>query len=360
MCGILVEDTRVVCWGRGYDGRTLPPDGRFDSISAYSRNACGIRRDQTLACWGPNNHGVLDVPAGAFTQVAVGSDFACALRDAGALACWGDGTGGVLDRPEDNFTAIAAAHDFACGILESGRTRCWGDHGAEASDYSIDRRRKEAAKRGAGMFQGHFVKITLADDTITGLGDPELCGLTEAGSIRCGGYWYPSWSPQWRFEDLTSVMVPDNRGQYIDVAFISASACTVSDSGFVSCDLLHSIGHAPSDVEPPGGDGQAYVSVAMIHAGGIGMQMSVCALRSDAAIDCWGSNDAGQADVPDGSFVAVELGGGASTSFACAIRTDGTLECWGNGGRDARRLPDSLRDPKSTPRELLPLVDTDA
>ena len=378
-CGIIVDDDQAACWGSAYDGRTLPPEGRFDTIAADRRNACGIRRDRTLVCWGSSDYGVLDVPAGAFTQVDVGSDFACALRDTGGLACWGDSTGGVLHRPEDNFTAIAAGHDFACGILEDGRTKCWGDGGDEAQknllvvdpgtgrvqrgvdedltraqkEFYNDRRVERAARRGDGIFPGHFVKIAVGGDI--------LCGIMKSGRARCQSYSYrdedvPAY--EGRFSDLTSDMVPDDQGVYIDIAFLYAgsTSCTVRDNGRVACRRLR------GGVELADDSNEAYVAVTMTQGTSAdnSYETSVCALRTDAAVDCWGDNDAGQADVPDGSFVAVELGGWNSTSFACAIRADGALACWGNGGRDARRLPDSLRDPKSTPHKLLPPVDAAA
>ena len=43
---------------------------------------------------------------------------------------------------------------------------------------------------------------------------------------------------------------------------------------------------------------------------------------------CWGNNDAGQADAPDGTFAAVSAG----SLHSCAVRADGALACWGATG----------------------------
>ena len=51
-----------------------------------------------------------------------------------------------------------------------------------------------------------------------------------------------------------------------------------------------------------------------------------CGLRSDGAIECWGSNEDGQSDVPGGGFSAVSAGG----EHSCGLRSDGTVECWGS------------------------------
>ena len=51
-----------------------------------------------------------------------------------------------------------------------------------------------------------------------------------------------------------------------------------------------------------------------------------CAVKSDAALACWGSNGFGQATPPAGSFSAVGSGG----FHACALRSgDGSVACWG-------------------------------
>ena len=48
-----------------------------------------------------------------------------------------------------------------------------------------------------------------------------------------------------------------------------------------------------------------------------------CALDEEHHISCWGLNDKGQTDVPNG-VVEYPL-----VLNACAMRMDGTVECWG-------------------------------
>ena len=45
----------------------------------------------------------------------------------------------------------------------------------------------------------------------------------------------------------------------------------------------------------------------------------------DGAIECWGTNSAGQAASPPGTFTKVSAG----PNHNCGIRADGTLTCWG-------------------------------
>ena len=52
-----------------------------------------------------------------------------------------------------------------------------------------------------------------------------------------------------------------------------------------------------------------------------------CGIRTDNTVECWGGNSAGQANAPRGSFSAIAAGG----EHSCAIRTpEGTIRCWGN------------------------------
>jgi hypothetical protein len=47
---------------------------------------------------------------------------------------------------------------------------------------------------------------------------------------------------------------------------------------------------------------------------------------SDKSVQCWGNNDEGQSDAPEGTFVKVEAGG----RHSCALDTQGSLRCWGS------------------------------
>ena len=61
-----------------------------------------------------------------------------------------------------------------------------------------------------------------------------------------------------------------------------------------------------------------------------------CALRTDGSAVCWGENDSGQADPPDGPYTAIAAGG----RHSCALRADGSVVCWGYGGFGQTDAPD--------------------
>ena len=66
---------------------------------------------------------------------------------------------------------------------------------------------------------------------------------------------------------------------------------------------------------------------------------STCAIREDKTIACWGLNDVGQTDAPEGTFTTIvgfgytdpgpAYSGYRGSDYRCALRTTGEIECWG-------------------------------
>ena len=57
--------------------------------------------------------------------------------------------------------------------------------------------------------------------------------------------------------------------------------------------------------------------------------------RLKGSITCWGLNDRGQTDAPEGAFKAVSAG----VNHSCGVRADGSIACWGLNSFDQSDAP---------------------
>ena len=111
---------------------------------------------------------------------------------------------------------------------------------------------------------------------------------------------------------------------------LQPASTTATDGEFasVSAGLLHTCGlRWDGSVECWGSDefGQASPlsgEFASVSAGGF----HTCGLRRDGLVECWGSDEFGQVSPPSGEFVSVSAGG----THACGLRRNGWVECWGD------------------------------
>ena len=87
--------------------------------------------------------------------------------------------------------------------------------------------------------------------------------------------------------------------------------CGLRPDRTITCWGANDLGEA----DPPEG------RFAMVSAG----DLHTCGLRVDGTLECWGGNFDGRSDAPGGTFIAVSAG----SDHTCGLRTDGTIECWG-------------------------------
>ena len=257
-CG-LRSNGRVLCWGRGLNGETEPPEATFISVSAGDGYTCGIKTDGSVSCWGiwgisygmspgsVRTHRRPEAPAGVFKSISAGDAHACGIKADDTVACWGENCisagdfpayAGQTTPPSGTFRSVSAGGALSCGVTTDNLVVCWGAgyDGKMASP------------------PGSFWSVSV--------GDWHSCGLKTDYTVVC-------WGP-----NLYDARTPPT-GTFSSIAADWDHICGVRMTGELEC-----WGNIPGSVAPPQGKFLS-VSVADNHS---------CAVRSDGAIACWGRN----------------------------------------------------------------------
>ena len=295
-------DARVGRWLRSTEIAISPPEDiapGFIAISAGGSYTCAIRTSGEIECWGRNSRGQTDAPAeGNFTAVSVAlieGDFTCAVSTSREIECWGangnwyrDDAGewrinetGQTDALPGNFTTVSAGRFHACGLRETGDVACWGNTWDTPPE-------------------GKFISISA--------GFSYTCAIRESGAIECWGI-----NTDWQGQHLGQADAPDGRFTAVSASFWHT--CGLRASREIECwgDNQYGQSNAPEG------------SYTAVNAG----ERHTCAIRTSGAVECWGAGDDfyGQTDAPPGKYTAVSAG----NSHTCAIReSDGGIECWGS------------------------------
>ena len=338
----LSDDDTVACWGDNEHGQTDAPSGAFGAVSAGRSHSCGLRTDGTLACWGLNDRGQASPPpVSNFKGVTSGGGHSCALRDDGTVACWGDDDQRQTEAPAGRFIAVSAGGDQSCAVRASGTVVCWGDPGSLQSPrihgrynavssgtaHSCGLRTDDTIRCWSGGLLGDSREVVtdVPGGTFTAVSahGNNACGLRNTGNIACWG------------EQLEGEV----QGPFTAVTVGLFHMCATRPNGSVECRGNNNYGQ--TDVPSLSGEPQpeatsntqpAATGFSAVSAG----QFHSCALRTNGTIQCWGNNDDGQTDAPDGTFNAVTAGG----VHSCALRTNSTIQCWGNNDDGQTDAPD--------------------
>lgn len=235
--------------------------------------------------------GRTDPPEGVFTDLSAGELETCGVRVGGALECWG--TASVM--PEGVFKQVSASprSGHVCALGVDGSVACWGGSAVGQADPP----------------GGEFVQVSAGARSFWHAGS--VCGLRPGGAVECWG-------------DGSSRMV----GEFAAVHAGDRHLCALETAGALVC-----WGGPPQRSVPDGPGGEfSEVSAASVESRNLHpVAEYVCGLRTDGRVRCWAAPfgegfDFGQADAPEGSFIAVS----AAPEHACAIDTAAAAVCWGN------------------------------
>ncbi|MFN3827132.1 MAG: hypothetical protein ACK4NR_05835 [Micavibrio sp.] len=351
-CGIKSDDT-LWCWGRESYGeigngadtadQLVPVQIGVDTwkdISAGFFNTCGIKADDTLWCWGRDVSGSIGNGAVAGDQnvpyqvgvdlwksVSVGffgnftlSSHVCAIRSDDTLWCWGEnqngqiGNGNTTDQTApvqigvDLWQKISTGASYSCGIKADGSLWCWGF----GSSGRLGTGNTASVSVPTAVLGGYsWSSVSLSTESI----GAATCGIRDDNSLYCWGS---------------------------------------DDDGVMRDGILGSNELQPVLVDSA--TDHQFVSV-------VGMG-SVCSLKDNGPITCWGSKDndgnhttnrdTGMTLGPVASndeWKQVFTGGDDSnTGVSCGIKQDDTLWCWTAGGTDV--VPNGMNNQVDRPVEV--------
>jgi len=217
------------------------------------------------------------------TAVSVGGYHSCAITGSGGLKCWGSNAYGQLGNsfvtqstnPLDvpgltsGVVAVSAGNQHTCAVTASGGVKCWGSN----SDGQL----------GNGTTTQNTTPVDVSGltsgVTAVSAGDTNTCALMSTGGVKCWGA---------------------NAWGQLGNGTTTGSSTPVDVSGLSS--------------------GAIVVSVGRYHA---------CALMTNGAVKCWGSNAYGQLGV--GTF----LGPGTCAGLGCSKIPVDTLNVGPDSDGDA-------------------------
>ncbi len=316
-CG-LKPDGEVVCWGSNDRGELTPPAGeKFFSISSGGSHTCALRRDGTAVCWGSNYEGEGLPPLDErFVSISSGGGLTCALREDGSPVCWGlNQSGGSSPPAGETFVSISSGRRHACALREDGAAVCWGENSDGQASPPKGKR---------------FVAISS--------GGWHTCGLRSDGIPICWGDYRDGQTSPPEGETFTSITSGMRH------------TCALREDGLPVCWGNDRRGEPSSPfpwAEPKGAVGPTQTMTQSRFVSVTSGRFGVCALRSDATVECWG-RDLQPVRAPSSQFSSISAGG----YHACGIREDGPLLCWGGSDPNLQSWPGQLDESKS-------LTDTD-
>jgi alpha-tubulin suppressor-like RCC1 family protein len=388
-------DHSVACWGNNNFGQlgnssitlALSPttvNGLTDAVavSAGSYHTCALQSSGSVACWGDNNSGQLG--NGTTTQslspvtvvgltdavaISTGNVHTCALKADRTMVCWGSNFSGQLGTdPNFNFTniidfqttasqvigltdavALSAGNYHTCAVKANGSAACWGSNRTgELGDGTT------VTRVIAGAVIGLTDAVAISAGGIGGgEGSYELsrtCALKANGSVAC---WGDKGFDNNGNAPIQNQLTPALVAGLTNTAALSAGGqhnCALKTDGAIACwgDDFYgqlgdgSIGGIQTSLAPVIASSNSSALLADVKQITTGIDYS-CALKTDGAVLCWGSNRYGQLgdpNIPVGTqtnpvpTAVVNLGTdnqqiSAGDDHSCVLKNNGNVLCWG-------------------------------
>ena len=328
----LISDGSVKCWGRNDYGQLGQGNSTHQGQQSQQMGDYLAFTD-------------LD---GAAIKLAAGAYHTCALMDNGEVKCWGLNYGSgrlgagtsshYVGRSSNqmganlvavNFgddlraTDISAGYVHTCAILENGLSKCWGYQYSNYGTLLTGSSSTVTWGDSSGDMGTNLPYLDLGTDRATiqiSASTQYSCAILDDGNVKCWGY--------------------GNRGQlgYGSTSSLGDSSSEVGDG--LPYALLGGLTVNQIYTSQPSGHYYSYTTSTDYSFS--------CGLMEDGHLRCWGYNGQGQLGIGNTNQIdsTHELGSNLqvtdigdfvesaalSTQSMCAIRDDGQVRCWGYNG----------------------------
>ncbi len=325
-------------------------------------------------------------------DVKVGQYFACVKYDEGSLKCWGTNGSGQLGIGStttigDSSLEVGGANGFvnlgtsrtvskftlgathACAILDNNQTKCWGAGGSG--------RLLSGGTASLGNTLGTTGDGLVAINLGTGrtaveisAGGTHTCAILDNGTVKCWGS-----GASGRLGNNSTASLgdsPTETGDGLPIVDLGAGrtaikivtgldfTCVILDNGTVKCWGESQRGQTGQDTTVDVGDAageMAALSAVNIGAGRTAIDIiaayeSVCIMRDNLTMICWGQNSNGQLGIGStagnnvrigdqvgemAAIAAINMNAGFGTlsrilatgRSPCAMDASNVVKCWG-------------------------------
>ncbi|WP_188791471.1 cell wall-binding repeat-containing protein [Ornithinimicrobium pekingense] len=242
--------------------------------------------------------------------------------------------------------SVAADAGHSCAVTAAGAVRCWGYNGAgQLGDGTTTASPSPVSVKGLGAGTTRSVAV----------GGGFTCALTTDGAVRCWGSNHDgTLAGPYGTHSTEVVDIPRlGAGTTVQVTTGQKHACALSITGATRCWGSNSSSQLGIGMEK--GGSQAWPALVSGLGPGTTRQvdatyLSTCAVRTDGAALCWGSNVVG--GLGDGTDVerttpsqVSGLGPGttaqvsAGVHHGCAVTREGAVRCWGDNAEGGLGYP---------------------
>jgi len=363
----LKSDGTVVAWGSNSSGQTTVPDGLTDvtAIAAGGAQSLALKSDGTVVGWGYNAYGQATPPTGLnkVGAIAAGYNFSLALRDAA-----GDVAPTIKTQPASKTGGTGQTATFSveasggeplayqwrkngAAITQGGTSAIYTTPTLALTDngtlYSVVVTNDfgNATSTNATLTVQNPPVVTVTANAVTTNATVGSNLLFTATANATGG----NLTYQWKINGLPQA---GQTGTTFTVTGLQAYAggfysVDVSDNNLTSSSGNFVLPQFPrSQVRAWGSDsaGQANVpaglTAALVVASGTAHTLAI--VGNNGTVTGWGSNEYGQITIPAGLTGVVAVAGGSAHSLA--LTRNGTVVAWGWNGNGQTTIPFGLAE----------------